>query len=1166
MSWLQNAQERRNSGALQSYQAEEVAPMSSFRFETLAGSKTRAFVSLMLAMLAPASNSTRAAEAVPALLDVRVTSPGNGFISLGIYDRAGTLVRSLAAAKEVSAGEQHLAWDATTDLGLSIWPGNYAVRGVWFRQGPAAKYVMKVGISGDPPWPLADGTGGWGGNLFPPQDLCCNGRDLVAVFGCVEDNLNTGVQRMTAEGKVIDRYHTFFGWDIRLACAMDDANLYLAIANGAGEPHRLVLARYALGNPAGKIIADIPAGNHAEAGGRWKGRWTCDVRGLAVSGGRVYVPVLLDNKLFVLDASSGKLLNSIDVDSPRGVTARGSDIYLLSGTHLVKLNADGATTATVIKTGLDDPSGVAIDKQGRFFISDRGASQQIKVFAPDGTFIRANGSKGGRPRNGRFDPGGLLDPRGLCIGPDGNVWVASSAEDFQRVSVWGTEGAGAGKLVREFFNTRISSGQGKLSPDRSEMLFIHDPNADAPGVSAYKIDWVKKAWYPSWHYSPTYDQLHQDDVLLGNKHIFGQLGTAFDGRAPYLSFAGDMVKADNGHTYLTGEDMAIYRFDDPSQPPHLASLVYTHRVHRIDSSNYEGDYDQGPNNWLTWSDLDGAGRMSAPGVRFTSDVKLLANVGRLMSWQLEKDMSITMLTASRENGSENQQWALDSLPARKVLADGTPIYDWADLKVLHALAVPDYSGGDGWKGGAIDQLQWLRTEDGLAFTRSEPRPARGAKIHLSGIDGDGWWSSRNWRLSPMAYDIATGQPRWVMLGRRAPGKAKPGEMYYPWNISGHVDGCCFVPDTLGQTWVWTDTGLYLGKLYNDFTAGIRDANGVFTEVTNSFAYKVNGTIYNCMGDHGVFIHEVQLPKLTPLDGGTITVTPQAAAAAKPWDPDGPVPGKKPIYTAHSLWNYDAERAWQQGHPKEPPSARPDFHTHTITVDGDLRLEEWGDIQPAPIMLDGTKVAEVKVAFDKTNLYLAYDVTDPVGFKNAGTELPTCPFTSGAYVDFCIGRDWSTPGREENREGDVRVILAPIHDSKAADYQMGFYPIRKKFAKAPQTITSPAAQRHFDDISPLPGLKWAWKPTAHGYTVEVEVPMEPGQTLNLYPSRDSQIGFDASVGFANSAGTVRQRAAHWAGESEAAVVDRPGSAALLPATWGTLVFERSTRPANKESKQ
>ena len=44
-----------------------------------------------------------------------------------------------------------------------------------------------------------------------------------------------------------------------------------------------------------------------------------------------------------------------------------------------------------------------------------------------------------------------------------------------------------------------------------------------------------------------------------------------------------------------------------------------------------------------------------------------------------------------------------------------------------------------------------------------------------------------------------------------------------------------------------------------------------------------------------------------------------------------------------------------------------------------------------------------------------------------------------------------------------------------------------------------------------------------------------------------------IGVANEAGDRRDRAAHWGGLSEAVVVDRPGSAVLLPGTWGTLTF-------------
>ena len=107
--------------------------MHSPRFERRSELIKLTIVTLIVAIAAITSNSTLAVEAAP--LDARVTSPGNGFISLGVYDSGARLVRSLAAAKAVTAGEQHFAWDGTTDLGLPVTPGGYAVRGVWFPQG-----------------------------------------------------------------------------------------------------------------------------------------------------------------------------------------------------------------------------------------------------------------------------------------------------------------------------------------------------------------------------------------------------------------------------------------------------------------------------------------------------------------------------------------------------------------------------------------------------------------------------------------------------------------------------------------------------------------------------------------------------------------------------------------------------------------------------------------------------------------------------------------------------------------------------------------------------------------------------------------------------------------------------------------------------------------------
>ena len=76
-----------------------------------------------------------------------------------------------------------------------------------------------------------------------------------------------------------------------------------------------------------------------------------------------------------------------------------------------------------------------------------------------------------------------------------------------------------------------------------------------------------------------------------------------------------------------------------------------------------------------------------------------------------------------------------------------------------------------------------------------------------------------------------------------------------------------------------------------------------------------------------------------------------------------------------------------------------------------------------------------------------------------------------------------------------------------------------------------------------------------YDVEVAIPLA---ALGLGNPAGKKIGFDLSIGVANAAGDRRERAGHWGGLSEAAVVDRPGSAQLLPHTWGTLIFA----PASK----
>jgi sugar lactone lactonase YvrE len=106
--------------------------------------------------------------------------------------------------------------------------------------------------------------------------------------------------------------------------------------------------------------------------------------------------------------------------------------------------------------GLKQPWGIAIGKEGQFFVSEQGANQ-IRVFSPDGqneTILRGDG---------------FSTPKGIAVGPDNSVYVA----DFDR-----------DRIVRLNENDEILkvfrgedygfSSPNNVSVDSNENLFITD--------------------------------------------------------------------------------------------------------------------------------------------------------------------------------------------------------------------------------------------------------------------------------------------------------------------------------------------------------------------------------------------------------------------------------------------------------------------------------------------------------------------------------------------------------------------------------------------------------------------------------------------------------------------------------------------------------------------
>jgi hypothetical protein len=369
-------------------------------------------------------------------------------------------------------------------------------------------------------------------------------------------------------------------------------------------------------------------------------------------------------------------------------------------------------------------------------------------------------------------------------------------------------------------------------------------------------------------------------------------------------------------------------------------------------------------------------------------------------------------------------------------------------------------------------------------------------------------------------------------------------MYNPMRLTGIAGDCLFVSDALAMTWVWHKDGLYVGRLFPDTGTGVMDDTGIYVELMGNRIHEENGKLYTLVNDTSCAVHEVDLPAFIPLAATSVRLSREEAASAKPWDPDGPDPSFRPTFT---VMRRDEPRHWP------------------MKLDGEADGREgWFDGRTSlMILLDGQRLADVRALYDEQNLYLHYDIFTPTPFANVGTELPLCPFVSGAYVDFCVAPDWRRPQREKPQAGDARIILARVagggtDGNSGGNFAQGYWPVLPGVATGPTVIRSPAAETKFDRIGPVEGLQMMWKDHGvdgrshlHRTKLEVYVPLA-ALGINGDPAGRS-VGFDISVAVANQSGDRRERAMHWAGLSEGVVVDRPGSAELLPRTWGTLNF-------------
>ena len=164
----------------------------------------------------------------------------------------------------------------------------------------------------------------------------------------------------------------------------------------------------------------------------------------------------------VLDGETGKAVRTWPLEFGGFVRAVSDTLAYVLVDHRTVVAIDPATGAT--RTVIKDLQGarcMAVDAEGRLYVSVAEPIHQVVVFTPDGKEVRRYGRPGGRAPLGPFQPDGMLNPFGLAVDAEGKLWVMERDFHPKRVSVWDT----GGKLVKEFFGPcHYGASGGAINP------------------------------------------------------------------------------------------------------------------------------------------------------------------------------------------------------------------------------------------------------------------------------------------------------------------------------------------------------------------------------------------------------------------------------------------------------------------------------------------------------------------------------------------------------------------------------------------------------------------------------------------------------------------------------------------------------------------------------
>ncbi|MDR1305599.1 MAG: hypothetical protein LBK76_10325 [Verrucomicrobiales bacterium] len=1081
------------------------------------------------AALAPSAAGLWAASPAAAApgLTVKYQAPRDASVSLGLFDAEGHLLRWLQQDELVRKGAASVTWDGLDQWGEPLPVGNYVVKGVSY--GPLGlEHAATVNNPGTPPWPTADGKGDWLADESTPMAAATDGKWVfLGAPGC-EDGF--GIIAVDEHGQ------RQWGWKSHttprsIALAVDGDYLY-AVYSGPGvtgkftrvyspdnaegrallycfDKHTGRMARFSLTSPSLKLAtwpyrndyhfmwemrankSFTPANNGGQP--RYSDAnvsESTNVLGIAALKGKLYVGFFYDGKVVEYDAETAEP-TGLEIPVPAVVGLHAYDdhtVLAVSENQVVKIDLARKVVESFIVSDLVAPAQVTSDRAGNVYVSDWKDSFQVKQFDQSGKFVKAIGKAGGRPWLGKFDPDGMILPRGVAVTDEGKLWVAEDDTQPRRVSVWDTA---SGKLARDYIGPANYGGGGYMWLDLKDKT-----KAVSAGV-LFDVDYATKTGAPL---ATLYRRMAMDEPFVPNGADTQPPGKPLlHGKDEFVFICHDrskifsLLKRENG-VYKQAAAVG-YRFnkggaehligDGTGRAPWDSDVGY-HCYEGYYPEYFKGKYGM----YFSWTDADGDRRARESEVVWTpAATGTFADGGTPpmnTPWYATIDREFTIYFDADYKDCR----AIFRLPVKEWLVNGAPSYDLKDAQPIIQLE----------KKYAINGIYVTRDNKMLVMYSHEWAKGKNA-VECYDLEGKLLWASA--------------------MPARQEGKGVHGTGFvFDYDVPG-LGVVCSTWSWHGswKTFLFTTSGDYIGAPLTD-----NHDSGPFSAWGESFR---GGAQY---GDELLLLNgasqSLNILKIRGLERENVT------RFEFPYKID-------PLMVAR------AETFRNQPKPRvmPPPVLRMTWANTPLTVDG--QLDDWPAGEYATLDKGDGRKAEVALARDQENLYLAYKVyqtTPPL--RNEGADWQKL-FMTGDCVDLLL-RTGSTATAADRGcvPGDRRLLLSVFNGKPVA---VLYEPVadgeKKPVAMMGTTI---------DRVTRLDAARVACERNFGDgyYVIEAAVPLT---ALGLDPGNHDSVSGDAGVIFADASGRNRALRLYYYNHSPSVNIteDLTTEASLQPGEWGKI---------------